>query len=242
MEDKNQLNDIVLNKKGSSGSTKKIMLAAAVLMIILIIVIIVMNSLSSNSKNNLETGTKASQLPKPPAANVKQNEGQDQLFKPVTVIHENNTSGNTNSALDKIAQKLKAQSMAQQQEPAPKATPTKVTPDAAAKPVVQQAQKVVKHLAKAKEKVVAKITKKVTYSGTQKRYIQVGAFSKYKPNKKFLAKIKQHGYSVGYKKVVIKGRTFTKVLIGPFASESLTREALGTVKKDINPQAFITSK
>ena len=146
VEDKNQLNDIVLNKKGGSGSGKKIMLAAAVLMIILIIVIVIMNTFSSSSKNNLETGTKTAQLPKPPATDMKQNENQDQLFKPVTVIHEDNTS----SALDQIAKKLKAQSMAHKDSTTPTTTASVQIPQTAPKPTAQPVKQSVKPIAKVK--------------------------------------------------------------------------------------------
>jgi DedD protein len=225
MEDKNQLNDIVLNK--NSGTTsKKIVLAVAVLMVLLIIVIVLVNAFSSSShKGGVNGINKEAQLPKPPAQSAQ---AEDQLFKPAKVVQEDN---NTNNTLDKIAQKLKAQNLAAQKQ-AQSMQPVQ--------PVQEPVEKVVP---KPKPKPIHTAVKKpATHVSANARYIQVAAFTRFKPNKKFLEKIKQNGYKIEYYKMNIKGKEFTKLLVGPYKSDSAAREALVKVRKEINPHAFILRK
>ena len=53
MEEKNELNDIILNKGNSSSSNKKVVLAVATLGVVLIIVVMLMNTLNSTDGENL---------------------------------------------------------------------------------------------------------------------------------------------------------------------------------------------
>jgi len=68
----------------------------------------------------------------------------------------------------------------------------------------------------------------------------VGSFSKYRPNKKFLASIKKEGYSYIFHKATVHGRSVTKVLVGPFRSEREARSALSKIRKHIQKDAFLT--
>jgi len=191
MDDKNELNDIVLNKTGGSKPAKKIILVIAVLIIILIIVISLFETFSSNTKHHIQA-----QQTKLPALPQETNSSQNQLFQPAKVITQNSTNASsiqtTTAALNKIAQKLKH-----------------------------------KHYS----------IKKLFAFGHD--YIQVGAFVRFHPSKKFLASIKKHGYSYTYKKQNIRGKIFTKVLIGPFSSKTRAKKALVHIKQEINSQAYI---
>lgn len=222
MDDKNELTDIVLNKKNNSKSGKKIILVIAVLAIIFIIVIAIMNIFSPNTKNNLPAINKIAKLPKLPSINQSDN----QLFKPVKVIQDNNTTATTSTTLDQIAQKIKAQNNNKA-----KKIKTKI-----ATPMV------VKTIHKTKATKVRFIRHTHNVSKNIKKYIQVGAFFKFKPNKKFLKSIKKHGYKYIYKKVTIGSRVVTKVLVGPFTNKTLIKKALIVIKKEINHHAYITNK
>ncbi|HEX5328962.1 SPOR domain-containing protein [Sulfuricurvum sp.] len=160
MEEKNELNDIILSKGGSNSNSKKLLLAIAALTLILIIVLVIMNSLKT------QTDAQPPVAVVPPAPSAPTEIVDDPLFEPVDVIQEgSNTTAATPTEpqdLGKIAQKIKQESMqnapasetvvqntpapvVQQAKPvsAPVATtpaPAKITP----KPVVQTAPKVEK--------------------------------------------------------------------------------------------------
>lgn len=210
MNDKNELSDIVLNKNGSSSSNKKIILAVATLGIILIVVVMLMNSLSSQGTNNLPQAV----LPPEPQAQtqtVTQETPEEPLFEEVEVIQENTSS---DEDLDKIAQKLKQESTQEKQ-----------------KIVVPQ-----------KEPVVAtkkETTQKPQVTSSIKYYIQVGSFSKYEPNKKFLKSIKDLGYAYKYHKVTRNGKTLNKVLVGPFTTQKEANDAKRVIRAKIEPGAFL---
>ena len=219
MEEKNELNDIILNKGGAANNNKKIVLAVATLGVILIIVVMLMNSLTSNGTDNLPQAV----LPPEPKVKAIQDVTDEPLFEEVEVIEE---EAPDNDNLDQIAKKLKQQSQAE------------ITPEpiiqavVAPKPVVKKVKKVVT------KKPVAPVAKKTT--SAKQHYVQVGSFSKYAPNKKFLKSITDKGYSYKYHKVVRNGKKLNKVLVGPFSSEKAARTALRTIRSSIEAGAFLT--
>ena len=212
MEEKNELNDIILNKGGSSAGNKKIVLAVATLGVILIIVVMLMNTLTSKGTDNLPQAV----LPPEPKSQVADAVVEEPLFEEVEVIQESEPD---NDSLDKIAQKLKEESKK------------------------EKTQKVIKKTAP--KKVVKKTTKKITQkpkttATADSYFIQVGSFSKYEPNKKFLDSILSQGYKYKYHKVEQSGKILTKVLVGPFHNESEARAALRTIRSKIEAGAFLT--
>ena len=214
MNDKNELSDIVLNKNGSSSSNKKIVLAIATLGIILIIVIVLMNSLSSQGTNNLPQAV----LPPKPQAEVNSQENtQEPLFEDVEVVEEPQSN---DTDLDKIAQKLKQESTQEEVEK-----------------TVAAPKKVIKEQTKTLHK--PKTAKKQTAVSDIKYYIQVGSFSKYEPNKKFLKSITDLGYKYTYHKVTSNNKTLNKVLIGPFKTQKEADSAKRVIRAKIEPGAFL---
>lgn len=216
MEEKNELNDIILNKGNSSSSNKKVVLAVATLGVVLIIVVMLMNTINSNDGENLP---KPVPLPTPQSIAdkaVEETPKEEALFEEVEVVQEKAVDENN---LDQIAQKLKEESMAEaagEITQAPKAKPV-------AKPVVKPTPKPVTTTPKA----------------TGKQYfVQVGSFSKYKPNKKFLKSITDKGFNYEFYKV----GSLNKVLVGPFADEREARTALRTIRSSIEAGAFLTKK
>lgn len=226
MEEKNELNDIILNKGASNGSSKKVLVAVATLVIILIIVVVIMNRINASGTDNLPQAV----LPPEPIEQPVQ--AQDPLFEPVEVIEENPVAQEEDD-LDKIAQKLKEESLIEEVEdptfvePKP-AVETKPTP----KPVVKKP--VVKPTPKPVKQTKPSVATKGAY------YIQVGSFTRFEPNKKFLREISAQGYTYKYHKVTRNGKTLNKVLVGPFASEAKARTALKTVRSKIEKGAFLT--
>ncbi|MCF6340303.1 MAG: SPOR domain-containing protein [Sulfurimonas sp.] len=216
MEEKNELNNIILNKGGSSASSKKIILAVATLGVTLIVVIMLMNTLTSKGTDNLP------QAMLPPEPQTKQiNSIEDEpLFEEVEVIQDTNIE---DDSLDKIAQKLKKESIKEKLEPVVKTVKKEVI-----KPIVKK---------EVTKKAVSTTTKK---SSAGNFYIQVGSFARYEPNKKFLNSITKLGYKYKFHKVTQKDKVLNKVLVGPFYSESEARKALKTVRSSIEAGAFLT--
>lgn len=215
MNDKNELNDIILNKGNATNSNKKIILAVATLGIILIIVVMLMNSLSSNGTDNLPQAV----LPPEPQEQIAQENTDEPLFEDVDVVEEQSSS---DEDLDKIAKKLKQESLEEDLTVEEVVTPKP-------KPKVT---KVVKHTVK--KQPVAKVAQ-VKASSSITYYIQVGSFSKYKPNKKFLHSITALGYKYKYHKIA----NTNKVLVGPFKSSNDAKKARHILRSKVEPGAFL---
>jgi DedD protein len=219
MEENNELNDIILNKGSGSSSNKKIVLAVATLGVVLIIVIMLMNTINSNDGENLP---KPVPLPTPQSIADKASQEapkEEALFEEVEVVQEKSID---EANLEQIAQKLKEESMNEAvSQPAPQ---PKVEKKPEPKPVVKETPK-------SEPKPAAKATGK-------QYYVQVGSFSKYKPNDKFLNSITSKGFTYEFYKV----GTLNKVLIGPFSDEKEARNALRTIRSSIEAGAFLTRK
>ncbi len=221
MEEKNELNDIILNRGGNSSGSKKVVMAIATLAIILIIVVVIMNRLNSDT-DNLPQAV----LPPEPAPAATGIVKEDPLFEPVEVIKEEAPAEDN---LDRIAKKLKEESLKEEQTvaAAPQEEPAAVEPQQpAAEPVAKPAP--------------APATPAPKPVATGRYYIQVGSFTRYAPNARFLRKITDSGYSYTYHKVTRNGSTINKVLIGPFGSDQEARSALPSVRKNIEAGAFVT--
>jgi len=213
MNDKNELNDIILNKGGAANSNKKIILAVATLGVILIIVVMLMNSLSSNGTDNLPQAA----LPPEPQAQTVEETADEPLFEEVEVIQED---ANNDSNLDQIAQKLKEESMVK--EDLVVVTPT---------PEQEETPKIIP-----KKTVAKKVTPPAVKSAPSNAYyVQVGSFSKYKPNKKFLKSITDLGFDYKYHKV----NAMNKVLVGPFSTSKAAKDARRVLRTKVEPGAFL---
>jgi len=209
MEEKNELNDIILNKGGSANNNKKIILAVATLGVILIIVVMLMSTLTPDAKENLPQPIP---LPAQEANSIVAPQDEP-LFEDVEVIEENSQNSDN---LDEIAQRLKQESM--QNAKVAKVVTPKTTP-----------------------KKVVTTKKKVTKSKTvtaKAYFIQVGSFSKYQPNKKFLDSILNQGYKYKFHKV----NKLNKVLVGPFYTENEARTALRNIRTNIEAGAFLVKR
>jgi DedD protein len=219
MNEKNELSDIVLNKSNSSSSNKKIILAIATLGVVLIIVVMVMNSMNSGTKDNLPQAV----LPPKPQTEVAQDTNTDEpLFEDVQVMQDDASS---DADLDQIAQKLKQESNVEQKISTPE--PEKVAP-VVTKKVTKKVAVTTSH-----PKVKKAVTK--VSSATGSYYIQVGSFSRYEPNKKFLKSIKDLGFDYKYHKV----GSLNKVLVGPFPTAQKANSAKRVIRSKIEPGAFL---
>ena len=220
MDEKNELSDIVLNKSGSSNSNKKIILAIATLGVVLIVVVMLMNSINSKGTSNLPQAV----LPPEPKAQVASENALDKepLFEDVPVVQENKQE-DTN--LDHIAKKLKQESVATQEVKTIE-EPVKTAP------VVQKQKKVVR--AKILPKKVKKTHKKIA-TIKHPYFVQVGSFSREKPNKKFLNSITKLGYKYSFHKI----KHINKVLVGPFNTRKEANRAKVILRSKVVRGAFL---
>lgn len=105
MEEKNELNDIILNKSSSNSASKKLLLAIATFTLILIIVLVIMNSLKNDEVQ------KSPQAILPPEPTAPTEIINDPLFEPVEIIQEGNETAQGTSDLNQVAQKIKEESL-----------------------------------------------------------------------------------------------------------------------------------
>jgi len=243
MEEKNELNDIILNRSSGNAGMKKVMLAVAALAVLLIIVVVIMSSLNSGGTANLP---QAIEPPKNVQANTVVDE--DPLFEPIAIDEEPSKE----DSLDNVAKKIKEQSEKEEaqeissdfiagpeevmiEEPTEVVVPAKYE-----RPVKKQsktiAPKKVTKKTVTKKAVSKKTTTKPKAVASGNYYVQVGSFGRFNPDKKFLNKITSHGYT--YKIHKVNG--LTKVLVGPYASDAAARKQLPAIRSSIEPGAFLS--
>ncbi|RLA72492.1 MAG: SPOR domain-containing protein [Epsilonproteobacteria bacterium] len=241
MDDKNELNDIILNKSDTKTNQKKILLTIATFAIILIIVVIVMNMMNSSGTDNLP---KAKLSPEKTENLVTTQD--DPLFEAVEVTYdkEANRALQTKADLDKLTQQIKQQIQKEDEDEAEQVVEQEIIivqenefESIKNKPKVQSQSKAPDPVKSAVRKGSAKRAIKIGAT-----YIQVGSFSKYTPNKRFLSTITRSGYDYAYHRVVQQGKIVNKLLVGPFKSRADAQSALMSVRKNITPDAFIISR
>lgn len=214
MNENNELNDIILNKGGATNSNKKIVLAIATLGVILVIVVMLMNSLSSSGTSNLPQAV----IPPQPQTQTTDNVANEPLFKEVEIVQESSSDAD----LDMIAQKLKQETFEEE----------KVFSEPVA---VVKEEKIVKQEV-LKKKAAPKVQQPIKKAlSTVAYYVQVGSFSKYKPNKKFLDSIENLGYRYEFHKV----KNLNKVLVGPFSAQKNAKKARSVLRSKVEPGAFL---
>ena len=231
MEEKNELNDIILNRNNGNNGMKKVMLAVASLAILLIIVVVIMSSLNSEGTSNLPQP-----IEPPNPSMIGSPIDEDPLFEPVDIT---DTSPGEED-LNDVAKKIKAQSQAAQEseliagpDEIIEEEPTEVVvPAKYEKPIAKPVKKATKPVA------TKKVSAKPAISGNY--YIQVGSFGRYAPDAKFLKKITDNGYAYKLHEVVINGKKMTKLLVGPFTTDKAARAELKNVRAKIEPGSFLS--
>lgn len=254
MQEKNELNDIILNKSSKSNSTKKVLLTIATFAIILIVVVVVMNQFSGKKESSLPHAPEVSQVV---VEEVVEEPEMESTNTEVQVI-ENDIAHTSELVEDDEPETVQAVNIpdgkneteriydAVFEEPEIIEEPdytTKAT--AKSKPAVKAEPKQVLKPKKVvpsgkydpKSKRVVKTVESAVESGAY--YIQVGSFATYKPAKSFLDKITSRGYTYTFHKVTRSGKTLNKVLVGPFRTQSAAREALPVIKRNVISGAFL---
>ena len=242
MEERNELNDIILNKSVKDGSSKKVLLTIATFAIILIIVVIVMNQVGDKKMSELPHAPTASavvieEIPQEPDYTEEHVPVVDRSIEHTSELVEEDVEEEidvipTNDVAEphytkKSTKSVKPATSPKHTKPIKKATKVhKNTPSGKYNPKTKRVDKV----------KTAAPTKAV--SG--KYYVQVGSFAKYKPSKRFLQKISDRGYTYTFHAVTRNGKKLNKVLVGPFRTQSAARQALPVIKRNVEHGAFLT--
>ncbi len=222
MEEKqNDLDNLIIKSKKPSG-LKKILLAAAILLLVLILIILVTKSMIGEKK-----APQSSIILPPEPVTQPHTATKEPLFERVPIEEENATA----KKIDKVMDKLKEQAPAEAKKIE---EPVVETETSSKKPVVKKETSI------PQQSFVQK--KDTAVSGKKEYFIQVGAFFRYPPDKKFLESIKKENLNY----LIVEGKKgakpYKRVLIGPYPNKSMAKKDLDRIKKRINQNAYITRK
>ena len=233
MEEKNELSDIMLdNNTDKTPRVKKILLVAIILIVLFLLILVGMKLFNKPSvkKNNFNIV-----LPPEPTAKVQPNKTNNELFKQVPIIEENNTQKNSFNAM---VEKLKKREQQKQIPPtekklAPTVAKKQNAPSNNVKNVLSKINtKKIFHKTKSQKPKVKKYLK-------GNAYIQVGVTFESKPNKRYLKRISKLGYRYRLYSLKIAGKHATKILIGPYRDIKAAQRNISKIKKEINKAAFL---
>jgi len=260
---------ILEKENSTNARNKKIILGAASLVLLFLVFLILSKMINSSSEDKNTTAKadtkielkdtdskKSSSSDMIPVKNTIEDTAisdTDQKFEEmVRKLREEDAKENDIVEPIKVATPKKEQSQ-KPKETIKKTVEKKVTPKVT-KPVVQNVkvtkpkkeQKIiiteVKQPSAKKHKTYTppkKSSPKVLFAKNSGYYIQVGATTSPTPNRFLVSKIRANGYSYITHPIIVKGRKFYKVLIGPFPSKDAAKAKLPRVKATINPQAFL---
>lgn len=255
---KNEFDDIILEKSNKSEKVKKILLRVIALVILFLAIMIVMKLINGSGDENTQN---QSVLPSEPIATQDNNDDTSFESMPIT---DNTSAEDQFEALRKQFQDEQNTTtsssnnndsanfaMPEQEVPAePTATTSENTTPQASVPK----QEAKKQIAVKKEKESAKQTPKkeqnandlfknvdakpVHPSGLASGiYVQIFSVNNLDQKSKELASVKQKGYDYKLYKTTVGGKEITKVLIGPFEKADIAAE-LAKIRKDIAKDAF----
>ena len=225
MEENNELDNLIIQTEKPSG-LKKLLLAAAILLLVLIIIILVTKSLIQPEEKP------QSSIILPPEPTVQtQPPAKEPLFEEVPIEEEQPAEEQVKQVIEKVKEEQPTTEGAKAEAPAPEKAP--VTEEVIEKPAAPA--ETVTQKPKAKPKPKPAVSK-------GRYFIQVGAFFRYPPNRKFLKSIENEGLHYVIVEGTRAGKPYKKVLIGPYATKAAAKADLGRVKKRINQNAYITTK
>lgn len=232
-DENNELNDIILNRNEKNGSRKKMLIGIGALAIVAIVIVIIMGRMSDTSP---------AQLPQPVLPTEQQPQASSaQTTAPALEAH----SDTAQQRLDAVAEKVTSESV---QKPVPMEKSDVVIIDERKETAVSAAASSSTPSSAARSRVSEQAPPATTLpmTGTEKSaplpgdvYIQVGSFSRYQPDARFLDGIKKSGYSYTLYRVAVKGKIQNKVLVGPFSDRNDARAHLSDIRRKIERGAFI---
>lgn len=233
MEEKNELSDIILDKDDNkSMKIKRIMIIVALMILVFLVVLVVMKVI--NKPTQKSDNTKLILPPQPVSKQVEPKK-EDDLFKQVPIVEEDNKK----ESFEAMVKSLKEKEIQKQTAIEPKIEEVqqkveqKVQEKVTAKKVVKEPQ------IKVPAKEVKPVQKETSTKATKGVYVQVGATSRLTPSKKFLAQLAQQNYTYRLLPIDVNGKKVTKILVGPYTNTTGAKKVLADIKANINKDAFI---
>ncbi|UFS61407.1 SPOR domain-containing protein [Sulfurimonas sp. HSL-3221] len=224
-EHHNELNDIILNRSARDGTRKKMLIGVGTLVVVAIVIIVIMGRMSGSSPVQVahpEVVSQPVEEPVTPPESVNATAETAEVPEPATLPAAVNEPAAAPDVANPVPIEQSDIIVIDETEPevAPQPKPAPA-PVATPKPTPTPTPTVAGHPAPGDI------------------YIQVGSFSRYKPNRTFLDNIKRSGFEYTFHRVVINGAAVNKVLVGPFKSRSDAKARLQDVRRKIESGAFI---
>lgn len=234
MEDRRDLNDIVMAGEDIKvKQTKKLtLLIAAIVVLVLAITLIAMNMVGSKQDEVLVVGSETITPPAPAS------------FESVPV----SPAPSEDDQFEKIVQEIKSRQKAPTNEPPipetpvaaapkqePKVTlPTKTQPKVAIKSTPRTATTA--NPSAQTPRASRAVRAKNGDIAERGHYLQVGAFSK-TPSSDFLDAINQYSYRK--QEIMINSKVITRYLVGPYASRNDAQKDFGSVSRELTTPVFL---
>lgn len=265
--EKNEFDDIILEKSNKNEKIKKILLRVIALIILFLVVMIVMkliNGSDDSAQNDIlppePLNTQAQNSNNNGFENVPitQNESPEDQFEALrrqiegetnsqTNIAQNNASTQDNTNFTAPREEIPAQPEPEQipqqtPPPAPKAAePASPKPQAQPSKPKEQPKQTPKEQPKNAD--TKELFKKVEAKESPKDglvpglYVQIFSVNNLDQKSKELAEVKKKGYDYKLYKTSVNGKEMTKVLIGPFDKNTIASE-LEKIRKEVAKEAF----
>lgn len=255
--ERNEFDDIILEKTDKNERIKKILLRIIALIILFLIVMIVMKLINSDdTKRSDVLPTEPLSLESQNSDNngfenvpITQNDSPEDQFEALKRQIEGETNTTASSATeDNVPVQDIANFTTPSEEALSNPTPLEPAPTPKAQVSTPPPVKVQKpqqtKTPKKQEKSEVKETPKnneakpVSKEGlTPGLYVQIFSVNNLDQKSKELATVKQKGYDYKLHKVSANGKEITKVLIGPFDKNNISAE-LDKIRKNITKDAF----
>ena len=218
MEEKQELNNILLDKsENNSGGSKKYLLIGAGLVLLFLIVLAIMKAINSDTTETQEL--------LPPEPITMEPKEDNKLFEQVPIKSEESTQDAKDKEFEKIVQDIREKTkIATQEEP-------QQVVDIPENTIIEEKQEVEKPVEKEKPK--QSVTEQKGY------YIQVGAFYNLKPDQTLLNHIKSKGFEYVVYKTQVNGKDIVKVLIGPYETRNGAKKDLPKVREQVQKGAYL---
>ena len=261
MRKRTDLSDIILEKENSTaGRNKKIILGAASLVLLFLVFLIISKIINSNMLSVQEQVADKEEVKQEKIKIEETNKEPIKIVETKTKKEEKTPDiKDTDLKFEEMVKKLREEEAKENSEEVVKVvTPPNSKVKKSVKP--ENSKNVIKNIeitepkkeqkiiiTEAKKTIPKKITKpkiqrpkrNIIFGQNSGYFVQVGATTSPNPNRFLVAKIKQNGYSYITHPVVVKGKRFYKVLIGPYGSKTEALNKLPRIRATINPQAFL---
>lgn len=245
MDERNNFDDIILDKSNKSERMKKLLLRIIALAILFLVVIIIMmlfkdsepqqNALPSVPSEPVSTGTDFENIPI-----TSQNDEFDESFeilkqKMQGLDEDNASTENNQSFVMPLPSSEYNTTVPLPSEPKAEPKPTTATQKSVTKPAE-------KPKTETKKPATEKQPTKPSVASADKlsvgTYIQIFSVSHFDPKSKELALIEKNGYKYKLYKTKVNNIDRTRVLVGPFSKDEINAE-LQKVQDKIHKDAII---